>query len=386
MKILLIDPINYTPYYNYNFLNSLLKKDLNVYLVTSIFTYDNHKIPPQINNNIIYLYNKVKYKNLFIKVLVYIYLQRDLLRFIKKNKIDIVHYIWFPVKIVDFIILLYLKKRLKIPIVYTCHNPVHHEAKFYNLFIDKILYKNVDRIISLTNFVKSEIIKLDHTSKNKIKVIAHGDFNCLLSLYKPNEELKEAIQGWKKDSPLLMYHGAIRPYKGINDLLWLFKQLRDREKKLKLILAGRPFKIHKHEIDRMIEQYNLRDSIYTDLRYVPLNFLLTYVSVSDVGLLTYKSASQSGVVPIYYYFGVPMMVTNVGGLPEIVESGKTGYLISNINDVDTIHKNLSDIINRRDYFKKNIKYVLRNYLDWESLGNLFVELYSKIIIKDEIRD
>jgi len=380
MKILLIDPINYTPYYNYNFLNSLLEKGLNVYLITSVFTYDNIKIPPQLSDNIIFFYDKIKYKNLLLKVLIYIYLQKDLIKFIKKSKINIVHYIWFPVKAVDFIILLYLKIFLKIPVVYTSHNPVHHEAKFYNFFIDKIIYKYVDRIISLTNFVKSEIIKLDGSLKNKIKVIAHGDYNSLLSVYEPNKELKKTILDWKKDGPLLIYHGAIRPYKGVDDLLRLFKQLRDKEKKLKLILAGRPFKVHKHEIDGMIKQYNLHDAIYTDLRFVPLVDLLTYVSVSDVGLLTYKSASQSGVVPIYYYFGVPVMVTNVGGLPEMVESGKTGYLICNINDVDTIHKNLSDILFRKDYFEENIKYLLNNHLNWEALGNLFVELYSKIVI------
>ena len=73
----------------------------------------------------------------------------------------------------------------------------------------------------------------------------------------------------------------------------------------------------------------IRDSDVFDLRmeFIPNDKVNLYFSAADVVVLPYKSATQSGVVPIAYHFNKPVIVTDVGGLSEIVNDGKTGYVI-----------------------------------------------------------
>ena len=142
-------------------------------------------------------------------------------------------------------------------------------------------------------------------------------------------ERPDAIRALKleSDCSYILFFGFIRAYKGLDLLIEAFADRRLRNKNLKLIIAGEfyeddtPYKdlIKKNSLENEVIFYDhfIKDS------EVPLFF-----SVADIVVQPYKSATQSGVTQIAYYFEKPMLVTNVGGLKEIVPGGKCGYVVA----------------------------------------------------------
>jgi glycosyltransferase involved in cell wall biosynthesis len=94
-----------------------------------------------------------------------------------------------------------------------------------------------------------------------------------------------------------------------------------------LMIVGECYEDEKKYID-MIEQNGIQNNVYTHFSFVSDEDVGTYFSASDVVVLPYKTASQSGIVQIAYHFDTPVIVSNVGGLPEIVDEGKTGYSVN----------------------------------------------------------
>ena len=112
-------------------------------------------------------------------------------------------------------------------------------------------------------------------------------------------------------------------------------------------------------------------------RYIDENQVRYYFGASDLVVQPYKSATQSGVTQVAYHFGVPMVVTHVGGLPEIVPDGRVGYV------VDVEPQAIADAIDRfyaeqqAEPFRKNIE-TERQRFTWEALTATFLDLYHQL--------
>src|SRR5690606_24290383 len=124
----------------------------------------------------------------------------------------------------------------------------------------------------------------------------------------------------------VLFFGLIRDYKGLDLLLNAFasKSLKDRN--VKLLIAGEYYS-NKEKYDTIIESNNLQDKIIQSEGFVPDSKVADYFNAADVIAQPYKSATQSGVTQIAYHFNKPMIVTRVGGLPEICPDGKVGYVV-----------------------------------------------------------
>ena len=119
----------------------------------------------------------------------------------------------------------------------------------------------------------------------------------------------------------LLFFGLIRDYKGLDLLLEAFEQIGDKE--LRLVVAGEFYndkEQYRAILDRLGERVVLHEGFVKDddVRY--------YFSVADALVLPYRTATQSGVTQIAYNFSVPMIVTRVGGLPEIVADDRVGFV------------------------------------------------------------
>ena len=133
----------------------------------------------------------------------------------------------------------------------------------------------------------------------------------------------EAYQklGLDKDCNYLLFFGLIREYKGLDTLLEAWKSVR--RDGLKLIVAGE-FYEDKEKYEPMFE--TLGDSVILHDRFIADDDVKYYFSAVDALVLPYKTATQSGVTQIAYNFCTPMIVTKVGGLPEIVPNDVVGYV------------------------------------------------------------
>lgn len=134
---------------------------------------------------------------------------------------------------------------------------------------------------------------------------------------------------------LLLFFGFIRTYKGLDILLNAMKLVANRKpdpgqgqketSNLKLLIAGEFYEDRK-PYDEQIAQLNIKDSLLLHTRFIRNEEVKYFMCAADVVVQPYRNATQSGVTPLAYHFEVPMIVTNVGGLPSMVPDGKAGLV------------------------------------------------------------
>jgi D-inositol-3-phosphate glycosyltransferase len=124
----------------------------------------------------------------------------------------------------------------------------------------------------------------------------------------------------------LLFFGLIRAYKGLDLLLEAFSDKQLRNRRLKLIIAGEFYESQAPYME-IIEKNDLKSDIILYDRFIIEDEVAALFCAADLVVQPYKSATQSGVTQIAYHFGKPMLVTDVGGLSEIVPHGKCGYVV-----------------------------------------------------------
>jgi D-inositol-3-phosphate glycosyltransferase len=182
------------------------------------------------------------------------------------------------------------------------------------------------------------------------------------------------------DNSYLLFFGFIRAYKGLDLLIEAFADKRFRAKNIKLIIAGEFYEDDKPYRD-LVQKYNLENEILFFDRFINDNEVTNFFSAADLIVQPYRSATQSGVTQIAYHFGKPMVVTDVGGLREIVPDGKCGYVVN--PDPGEIANAISDYFanNRKESFSLNIKEEKEKY-SWSRMTASVTEVYKTNINND----
>mgnify|MGYP001315001076 FL=1 len=124
----------------------------------------------------------------------------------------------------------------------------------------------------------------------------------------------------------LLFFGFIRDYKGLDLLLQAMTDERIRQKNIRLIVAGEYYG-NREFYENLIRESGIENQLEMRTDYIPAEEVKYYFGAADLVVQPYKSATQSGISQIAYHFEKPMIVTNVGGLPEIVPHGKAGYVV-----------------------------------------------------------
>jgi D-inositol-3-phosphate glycosyltransferase len=124
----------------------------------------------------------------------------------------------------------------------------------------------------------------------------------------------------------LLFFGFIREYKGLDLLIKAFADKRLRKKKLKLIIAGE-FYEDSTPYKQLLKLYDLDNAVIIHDNFIKDSDVPLYFGAADLVVQPYKSATQSGVTQIAFHYGKPMLVTDVGGLREIVADGVCGYVV-----------------------------------------------------------
>ncbi len=124
---------------------------------------------------------------------------------------------------------------------------------------------------------------------------------------------------------VVLFFGLVRPYKGLGTLLEAFARFA-RGREATLVVAGE-FYEPREPYDRQVERLGIGDRVRWIDRYVPDEEVEPLFRAADVVVLPYRSATQSGVVQTAYGFARPVIVTRVGGLPDVVRDGETGFVV-----------------------------------------------------------
>ena len=124
----------------------------------------------------------------------------------------------------------------------------------------------------------------------------------------------------------MLFFGLVRAYKGLDLLLDAFGTIKDRLPDLQLLVAGEFYEDEKKYLEQ-IERFGLSDRVVLHNEFVADAEVQYWFSAADIVVQPYRSATQSGVSQVAFHFGKPMLVTDVGGLAEIVRHGEMGYAV-----------------------------------------------------------
>jgi len=228
-------------------------------------------------------------------------------------------------------------------------NVIPHERRFFDKVFTSYFINSCHAFLSMSRDVLDQINTLQ-PEKPKVYV-AHPMYDMFGPLIEKDEA--KAALGLDKNVNYLLFFGFIRKYKGLKLLLESFADKRIEAKPIKLIIAGEFYEDSKPYLD-LIEELGIGNKLELRTDFIPNSEVSKYFSACDMVVQTYLSATQSGVTQIAYFYSKPMLVTDVGGLAELVPHREVGY-VCEIKKED-ISESILDFYenNREESFVQNI--------------------------------
>ena len=209
-------------------------------------------------------------------------------------------------------------KRLKkhdIKIVGVVHNALPHENHVGAAFLSARFIRSCDSIITLSDSVRGDVLNLD--SEAAISVHAHPTYDQFGNSI--TQEAARAHLDIVADGNILLFFGLVRKYKGLMDLLDAMPSIIASNPNTLLIVAGE-FYDDISPFQKKIDELKIDSNVRLVNEYIPSNEVRNYFCAADLVVQPYTEATQSGVIPIARHFGVPCVATDIGGLPEAVNS------------------------------------------------------------------
>jgi D-inositol-3-phosphate glycosyltransferase len=219
-------------------------------------------------------------------------------------------------------ILRLIKRSHKVPIVGLIDNIIPHEKRMGDKPFAKYFAKAADSFLVMSQAVGEE---MGHFAENKpIVYIPHPIYDN----YGDRIDRKTALGHLKlsDDCRYILFFGLIRPYKGLDLLLEAMADTRFQHKNIRLVVAGEVYG-DSEKYYQQIADLGIQDLVIMHTDFIPDAAVKSYFCTADLIVQPYKTATQSGISQIAYHFHKPMVVTNVGGLPEIVNNGLSGYVV-----------------------------------------------------------
>lgn len=213
-----------------------------------------------------------------------------------------------------------LKRRSGAGIVFACENVVSHENRFVDKFLTRFALSAADYFLVLSGVVSRRIHALFPTVP--MRQAALPIYDCYAGDEVDRDTAREQL-GLTR--PTMLFFGYVRAYKGLDRLLRAMPRILDRVD-VELLIVGE-FYDDRKKYDTIIGELGIGKTVTVVAEHVPDEDVGRYFSASDVVVLPYVSATQSGITQVAYAFGLPVISTNVGGLPEVVRDGETGYIV-----------------------------------------------------------
>ena len=290
----------------------------------------------------------------------------------KKPGCLVVHY-WMPffAPALGTIIRL-VKKKLDVRVIGLMHNIKPHESMPARRGLNNYFLNSCDGFITLSSKVLDDL--KDSGINKPVKLIPHPVYD----IFGEPVSRQIACDYLKLDpeSNYMLFFGIIRHYKGLDLLLKSIASQKLSHLNLKLIVAGEFYENEKRYLD-MVKELGLDKQVLFTGSFIPKGDVRHYFAVSDLVVLPYLRATQSGITPVAYHFNKPVLVTNVGGLKEVVPHGRTGYVCE--KDPDEIAAAITDFFdnNRSPEFIENIKTEKKKF-SWDAMVRGIEDLAAEI--------
>ncbi|MBN2105420.1 glycosyltransferase [bacterium] len=277
---------------------------------------------------------------------------------------------WMPFFIPCYIFIAFISKLFwGIRSIYICHNIVPHERIPGDLLLLKLGFRFTDGLITQSASVRNELMKI-YPNQRTINT-PHPIYNLLPH---PVSKMEARKKLGIKRKRLILYFGIIRSYKGIQYLVKAMPIILQKES-VHCLICGE-FYDDREDTFKLIQDLNLGSRILVRDEFIPNESVHLYFCAADIVVLPYLTATQSGVVQVAFNYNRPVVVTRVGGLPEVVLDGKTGYIVPPKDPGAIAKAVLQFYLDCRTVpFEKNIRSEKKKY-SWKRMGEA-VEMLAK---------
>lgn len=262
----------------------------------------------------------------------------------------------------------------KTKVIAIIDNMIPHEKRIGDRLFSNYFVKSIDGFIVMSQSVLKDVLSFDNKKPKGFNPHPLFDnFGVSVSKTVACREL-----GLEEACKYILFFGFVRDYKGLDLLLKAFADERFRDKNVKLIIAGEYYN-DKEKYQRIIKENKLEADIIQKNEFIPDEAVKYYFGACDIVAQPYKTATQSGVTQIGYHFEKPMLVTNVGGLPEIVPHNKIGYVVA--PDKQAIANALFQYLeeDRMAEFVENLK-VEKKRFSWGKMIETIETVHQELII------
>jgi D-inositol-3-phosphate glycosyltransferase len=258
----------------------------------------------------------------------------------------------------------------KIPVIAITDNVIPHEKRPGDNLLTSFFVRQCDGFVTLSASVLEDLSRF--TSEKRKIFLPHPVYDTFGEMLTKNVARKEL--DLSPDEKVILFFGFIRKYKGLDLLIDAMKDERLRKMNVTLLIAGE-FYDKKEPYLKQIADSGTKIILHAD--FIRKEDVSKYFCAADMVVQPYRTATQSGITQIAYHFGRPMLVTNVGGLSEIVDHGRVGYVTEKnptaiADAIFDFYKN-----GREEEFSRNV-IMDRGKFSWKSFANGILELLSKI--------
>lgn len=266
-----------------------------------------------------------------------------------------------------------IRKNHKTRCIGLIHNMIPHEPNVLDKYLPPYFVKQMDGFTTLSHAVIKDIDQFDKHNKPK-SWAPHPIYDHYGELIDKIEARKQL--GLSADGKYVLFFGFIRDYKGLDLLIDAFGDLRLQDMGVRLLVAGEFYGDPQPYLNR-IRSLDISDIVILHNDYIPDNKVNLYFRACDIVAQPYKTATQSGVTQVAFHFECPMLVTNVGGLPEIVPDGKIGYVVNpDAQDIaDALVRYYKE--NKEEEFTVGVREEKRKY-GWDRMTAAVLNSYSQI--------
>ncbi len=265
-----------------------------------------------------------------------------------------------------------VRKNKHTKVICLADNIIPHEKRPGDKLLTSYFMKSIDGMVAMSESVLSDMKSFRADLSHAL--CPHPLFDNFGDKLETSKAKK--ILGLDSSLNYLLFFGFIRDYKGLDLLLKAFADDRLKQLPVKLIVAGEFYTDSKPYLE-LIEKLQLSERVILKTDFIPDNEVNRYFGAADLVVQPYKSATQSGVTQIGYHFEKSMLVTNVGGLAEIIPDQKVGYVVE--PNEPAIADALLDFYEnkRQDEFEKNLK-IEKQKFSWKNMVNAFISVYENV--------
>jgi glycosyltransferase involved in cell wall biosynthesis len=263
-------------------------------------------------------------------------------------------------------ILRIVKKNRHTKIICIADNIKPHEKRPGDAAFTKYFIPPVDGFVTMSEKVMGDLRSLTNKPAQQVVHPLYDNFGEQLS----KQDARKHI-GLPPNEKIILFFGFIRHYKGLDLLLKAMALPVLKQSGIKLLIAGEFYEDRKL-YDTLIEENELLPQLILKTDFIPDSQVKYFLSAADFVIQPYRNATQSGVTPLAYHFEKPMLVTNVGGLPDLVPDGKVGVVAE--PTPESIAANILKLYELGDsYFLPHLREEKKKY-NWHNLTSHIVRL------------